>query len=185
VLVTGVVRLDRLDWERLDRLDWETRDVLARLLKPYLRSEDVSRPRKTTTVDVIDLISFGPSAALVIVHVSFSAGDPEVRLLPLAIEEDKNVAAREQRVIARVQSDATEPIVLCAGVANSAMSNALLELSGSREHQAQTGRLRGVGLPHVTPLRNAPGRLPATAFTYRWAAECLIAPGWGFCAEGL
>jgi maltose alpha-D-glucosyltransferase/alpha-amylase len=137
-------------------MTWENRDALARILKPHLRNDDVIRPRSTTDVELIDLINFTESGAIAIARLSFSAGDPELRLVPLSIERDSGVVDARQRIIACLPESQGEQRMLCSVAANGAMSNTLTNLiaSGS-EIAGRNGILRGVGLPALASVNTS------------------------------
>jgi maltose alpha-D-glucosyltransferase / alpha-amylase len=127
----------------VEDFDWEDRATLASLLTPYLGSANVSHLRRTTHAEVIDLVPFENHSAIAIVRVWFTAGDPELQLLPLTTES-LNLGVSE-RAIAAIRSASIGNAALCIHASNGAMSDMLLDLI-SREGELRTshGVLRGV-----------------------------------------
>jgi maltose alpha-D-glucosyltransferase / alpha-amylase len=132
--------------------DWSNRAELARILLPHIGSSIVGRPRAITQVEIIDLLKVGTASSVVIARVSFTAGDPELQLLPLTIATHRPDLARPLRVLARLRDGSDETASMCLDAANGPLSNLLLQLmSENGEVRTHSGLLRGEGLAAVPP----------------------------------
>lgn len=140
------------------RFDWSNHADLADILKPHVRSAEVSRPRQITRIGLVETAVFSPSACLVFLNVMFSAGEPELQLLPLTIRPEADVSGTPDRIVAKLTDDKRDLRMLCIDAASGGMSNQLASLiSSESEMQLASGTLRGLRLgplPTVVPCEN-------------------------------
>lgn len=143
---------------QITSFDWEERETLAEILTTYLQSLNVARPRLTTHVEIIDMAVLAPSSAIAIARVSFTAGDPELQMVPLTIAHAANRNVSLQSVIAEIRREPDQVKLLCIDASAGGMSNRLTGLiSDESELTMEHGVLRGTRLlpfPAIEPCRS-------------------------------
>jgi maltose alpha-D-glucosyltransferase/alpha-amylase len=147
-------------------LDWDNRVPLGQLLTTHTRNSDIGRPRQVTAGEVIDLQRFDDRSCLVVLRVSFTAGDAELRLLPLTIEIAAPDPARSGMMVAELRLQSGQPATMYADAPGGALSDAILRLiSRGATAPMRTGVIRGIryasfpsgdGDPAVCLLPSAP-----------------------------
>ena len=124
-------------------LEWSERGELARALRPHIERNIATSWRSITMLGIEDLVRFTENSAIALMRVSFTAGDPELLLIPLTIRTaDQRVEGAN--VVARFANDGKDGRVLCMDGADGVMTDRLLNLiEDNAELATETGLFRG------------------------------------------
>ena len=131
---------------------WENRTTLGTILIGHMRSSTIGRPRATTQVEAVDSLKVNDTSCVAIVQVSFTAGDPELKFLPLSLSASELDSNAGVRALAELRLESGETAILYLDAANGPLSNLLLQaISTTIELKTETGFVRGSGFGPVAP----------------------------------
>jgi maltose alpha-D-glucosyltransferase / alpha-amylase len=135
-------------------LDWDHRTVLGEIVLEYLRKQSHARARSMTYAEVIDIVKFGSMSALIIIRLSFTAGEPELQLLPLNVaptQERGRMTDNAGEVLTALLTETGDRGVLYMGHNDGAIGNGLIQLIATETSVVtHTGSLQGQAASVVT-----------------------------------
>jgi maltose alpha-D-glucosyltransferase/alpha-amylase len=130
----------------------DNRTTLENILIAHMTSSTIGRPRATTRVEVVDLLTVNDTSCVAILQVSFTAGDPELKFLPLSLSTSELDSNLGSRALAELRLKTGEAAILYLDVANGPLSNLLLQaISSSTELKTERGSVVGSGFGVVAP----------------------------------